>query len=229
MRSDFMPGAAFPDFELPDHTDVPRRLSVLQGSDPMVLTLARGAFCPKDHQFHLSLLPFARQCAVGYTQLVTITTDTLMQLNEFKQGIGADWVFLHDEQRTVQKTLEIQEFTDPEHDPMIPHVFVLEPGLKIHRIYNGYWYWGRPTIGELHLDLRAVSEKIRPDWRIDTEEARRAWVGGEKSRFFPYGGSMEETIARANRALDQFAPATGSGSPKPPFPPAELVSPHAAS
>jgi hypothetical protein len=35
---------------------------------------------------------------------------------------------------------------------MIPHTFVLEPGLKIFKIYNGYWYWGRPTITELHMD-----------------------------------------------------------------------------
>jgi len=29
------------------------------------------------------------------------------------------------------------EFTDPEHNPMIPHVIVLEPGLVIFKIYNG--------------------------------------------------------------------------------------------
>jgi hypothetical protein len=50
MRSDIVPGATFPDYELPDHTDVPRRLSALQGDDPLVLTLARGHYCPKEHQ-----------------------------------------------------------------------------------------------------------------------------------------------------------------------------------
>jgi hypothetical protein len=39
---------------------------------------------------------------------------------------------------------------------MIPHTFVLEPGLKIFKVYNGYWYWGRPTMTEQHIDLRAV-------------------------------------------------------------------------
>jgi hypothetical protein len=29
-----------------------------------------------------------------------------------------------------------QEYTDPEHNPMIPHTLVLKPGLVIHRIYN---------------------------------------------------------------------------------------------
>ena len=35
MRSDIVPGGTFPDYELPDHTDVPRRLSELQGDDPL--------------------------------------------------------------------------------------------------------------------------------------------------------------------------------------------------
>ena len=40
MRSDIIPGGTFPDDELPDHTDVPRKLSELQGEDPLILTLA---------------------------------------------------------------------------------------------------------------------------------------------------------------------------------------------
>jgi len=41
VRSDIVPGAIFPDYELPDHTETPRRLSELQGEDPMILTLAQ--------------------------------------------------------------------------------------------------------------------------------------------------------------------------------------------
>jgi hypothetical protein len=47
MRSDIVPGGVFPDYELPDHTNTKRRLSDLQGEDPLILTLARGHFCPK--------------------------------------------------------------------------------------------------------------------------------------------------------------------------------------
>ena len=39
--------------------------------------------------------------------------------------------------RTVQKDLDIAEFTDPEHNPMIPHTLVLKPGLVIHRMIDG--------------------------------------------------------------------------------------------
>jgi peroxiredoxin len=44
MRSDIAAGAVFPDYELPDHEKVPRKLSELQGDDPLVLTLARGHY-----------------------------------------------------------------------------------------------------------------------------------------------------------------------------------------
>jgi hypothetical protein len=36
--------------------------------------------------------------------------------------------------------LDIQEYTDPDNDPMIPHALVLKPGLVIHSIYNGCWF-----------------------------------------------------------------------------------------
>src|SRR3984893_3821134 len=50
MRSDIVPGAIFPDYELSDHTAKRRKLSDLQGQHPMVLVLSRGAFCPKDRR-----------------------------------------------------------------------------------------------------------------------------------------------------------------------------------
>lgn len=37
MRSDIGPGAVFPDYELPDHTGKPRRLSEIQAGDPMII------------------------------------------------------------------------------------------------------------------------------------------------------------------------------------------------
>ncbi len=58
MRSDIIPGAHFPDYELTDHTRTRRSLSELQGNDPMILILSRGHYCPKDHQQHLELAAF---------------------------------------------------------------------------------------------------------------------------------------------------------------------------
>jgi peroxiredoxin len=204
MREDIVPGATFPDYELPDHTDTPRRLSMLQGNDPMVLTLNRGIYCPKDRQQLLALAAFQDQLAVGFVRLVTITTDNLILSNDLRLGVNAHWPFLHDEQRIVQKDLDITEYTDSHNNPMIPHTFVLEPGLKIYKIYNGYWYWGRPSTAELHQDLREVTRKIRPDWRIDTPEMHARWERGEREGFYPYGKSYRQVFIRMSGVVDQF-------------------------
>jgi hypothetical protein len=70
---------------------------------------------------------------------------------------------------------------------MIPHTIVLEPGRIVFKIYNGYWFFGRPTIEELRQDLRAVLKKCRPDWDITDPALKLAWERGEKNRFYPYG------------------------------------------
>jgi len=43
MRSDIVPGGAFPDYALPDHTGTVRTLSELQGRDPRLRTADHGA------------------------------------------------------------------------------------------------------------------------------------------------------------------------------------------
>ena len=204
MREDIRVGAAFPDYELPDHTRVRRKLSLLQGDDPMILMLGRGIYCPKDRRQLHELVRFSSQCAVGFVRLVTITTDSFILSNDLRLGVGAHWPFLHDEKRVVQKDLEIQEYTDPHNDPMIPHTFVLEPGLNIYKIYNGYWYWGRPSTAELHQDLREMTRKVRPDYQIDTPEVRERWGRGDKKTFYPYGKSWKQVFARMAGAVDQF-------------------------
>ena len=96
MRSDIKPGGVFPDYSLPGHTNTVRKLSKLQGRDPLVLTLARGNYCPKEHQQHLELAANYPKIAVAYTQLVTITTDDHHTLQEFRASLGAQWTFLSD-------------------------------------------------------------------------------------------------------------------------------------
>ena len=114
MRSDITQGAVFPDYELSDHTGKHRTLSELQEQDPMVVVLGRGGFCPKDRRQAEGLLELHREMEVGYCRLVTISTDNITETNEYRSGVGA---------------LDIAEYTDPAHNPMIPHVIVLESGL----------------------------------------------------------------------------------------------------
>lgn len=186
MKPEFKEGAKLPDFELPDQDGIERKLSELQGDDPMVLMLGRGMYCPKDRQQLHGLVRFANKCRVAYTKIVTITTDDQQGSNSIRLSVGAHWPFLHDEQRLVQEALGIREYTDPDNDPMIPYTLVLSGGLEIFSIYNGYWYWGRPTAGELHRDLRKITRRMRPDWQIDTPEMQAAWERGKKENFYPY-------------------------------------------
>jgi hypothetical protein len=97
--------------------------------------------------------------------------------------VGARWTFLSDPRRTIQRDLDIQEYTDPEHDPMIPHTLVLKPGLVVHSVYNGYWFWGRPSIGDLRHDLRDATREIRPDWDLSRSGLRAAWDAGDHQYF----------------------------------------------
>jgi len=189
-----IPGAVFPDYELSDHTGKHRKLSELQQQDPMVIVLSRGGYCPKDRRQHEGLVQLHRELEVGYCRLVTISTANLIETNEFRMGVDAHWPFLSDPARKIQSDLDIAEYTDKLHNPMIPHTIVWEPGLIIYKIYNGYWFFGRPTLEELRQDLRAVTRKCRPDWDITNAELRDAWAQGRKELFYPYGKTFAETL-----------------------------------
>jgi len=199
VRADIVPGATFPDYELSDHRGKRRKLSDLQGPDPLVVVLSRGAFCPKDRRQHEGLVELHHEMEVGYCLMVTISTDSLLELNEMRTGVGAHWTFLSDPGRKIQKDLDIAEYTDPTHNPMVPHTLVLEPGLKIFSLYMGYWFFGRPTVEELRRDLRTVLQRCRADWDLSDPALRQAWAAGQKDRFYPYGKSWAEVLADQNK------------------------------
>ncbi|KCV27225.1 antioxidant, AhpC/TSA family [Bordetella bronchiseptica SBL-F6116] len=199
-------GRRLADYVLPDHTKTLRRLSALQGDDPMLLVLIRGFFCPKDREQLKALTRFHPQLVVGNCRLVVITTDDWHTTNNLRQQLGAHYPFLYDEEKRVRDDLDILEYTDPQHEPMVPHTLLLAPGLETRRIWNGYYYWGRPSTAELHDALREVTRDIRPDWDLSDPELKRRWAAGDKSAFFPYGSkSMEQTLKEMAGAVDQYA------------------------
>jgi peroxiredoxin len=196
MRPDIVAGATLPDYQLHDHTRTPRTLSELQGADnTMILMLGRGAHCAKDRQQLHQLVEFSAQCGVGYTRIVTVTCDEWVVSHGLRLGVGAHWPFLHDPERIVRDDLGIAEYTAAGNPPMIPHTLVLAPGLRIHKVYNGYWYWGRPSLADLHRDLREITEQVRFDADLAAPGVRSAWERGERSRFHPYASSFEDTLA----------------------------------
>jgi peroxiredoxin len=204
VRADIVPGAEFPDYELPDHTGTLRRLSELQDEDPMIVVIAREAYSAKDQIQHEGLVHFWREMkpGVGYCRMVTITTTNPQETLNYRSGVGAEWPFLADPGRIVQRDLDIAEYTDPDHNQMVPHTIVLEPGLVVYKVYNGYWFFGRPTVEELRHDLRAILMKVHWDWDLSDPEVRAAWKRGETDRFYPpelgWPESAGEAVGSAN-------------------------------
>src|SRR5260221_3912029 len=119
MRSDILPGAIFPDYELSDHTAKRRKLSELQGPHPMVLVLSRGGFCPKDRRQAERLVELHRELEVAYCRLVTISTDNIHQTNENRSGDRGHWPLLSEPRHIVLVDNHLAGYTDPVDHPMI--------------------------------------------------------------------------------------------------------------
>jgi peroxiredoxin len=153
-----------PDLELPDHAGRTRRLSELVAGDPAVIQFYRGWWCPKEQAFFRRLVALQDEAEVAYSGMVSISVDPPQIAAAFRAGIGARWTFLSDSERVWIEELGLRETTDTLNNPYLPTVFVVDPDLRVHSAYNGYWFWGRPTNEELRQDLRAVTRAIRPDW-----------------------------------------------------------------
>ncbi|HEX6477807.1 MAG TPA: cold shock domain-containing protein [Ktedonobacteraceae bacterium] len=189
----------FPDIELPNHQNELTRLSqftkpslldkylgFLDGY-PLILVFFRGFFCPRDQQQMRQLVEFQHELAVNYGKLVAVSADPPLVQAAFRAGLGAQWMFLSDEQRAVIKQINILDETEGEYAYRAqPYTFVLYPDLRIHAIYNGWYFVGRPTTEELRRDLRALME-TRSDYRYeayDTPKVRQIripqqeWVNG---------------------------------------------------
>ncbi len=189
----------FPDFSLPDQQNQMVSLSHFtqpglldrylgfQDGYPLILVFFRGFFCPRDQQQMRQLVEFQSELAVNYGRLVAVSADPPLVQAAFRAGLGAQWPFLSDEQRTVIKQINILDETEGEYAYRAqPYTFILRSDLRIHAIYNGWFFVGRPTLDELRHHLRAIIEQ-RTDYHYeayDTPEVRQIripqqeWIEG---------------------------------------------------
>jgi peroxiredoxin/cold shock CspA family protein len=181
----------FPDFSLPDQQNEAVQLSHLtrsglfdrylgfQDGYPLILVFYRGFFCPRDQQQMRQLVEFQRELQVNYGRLVAVSADPPLVQAAFRAGLGAQWTFLSDEQRTVIKQIDILDETEGEYAYRAqPYTFILRPDLRVHAIYNGWFFVGRPTLDELRYNLRAIMEQ-RSDYQYeayDTPEVRQVRI-----------------------------------------------------
>ncbi len=157
---------------------------------PLILVFFRGFFCPRDQQQMRQFVEFQHELRVNYAKLVAVSADPPLVQAAFRAGLGAQWTFLSDEQRIVIKQINILDETEGEYAYRAqPYTFVLRPDLRIHAIYNGWYFVGRPTNEELRHDLRTIMES-RSDYRYeayDTPEVgkiripQQEWANGSPS------------------------------------------------
>ena len=156
----------FLDLELPDHTGRTRVLSEIANGDPVALFFSRGWWCPKEQRHLRGLVSIQDEFEVAYSKLVVVSVDPPEVQAAFRAGLGARFLFLSDAERLYLDELGLRETTDTVHNPYRPAAFTLYPDLRIHAAYNGYWFWGRPTLEEIRQDMRAISMAIREDWEL---------------------------------------------------------------
>jgi len=168
-------GMTLPDFVLPDENGNRHRLSTLQGDDVLVLMLGRGEHCPRERQHQKEMVKFHEWTDLAFTQLVTVLPNDFHDVYKMRIATGAHWPYLADNELEVQQALEMDEYTDPHHDATVPHTLILLPGLKVEKVYVGYWFWGRPSPQQLWLDLQEVFARIKADFDPTVPEVREAF------------------------------------------------------
>ena len=93
-----------------------------------------------------------------------ISTDAPEVSGALRAGLAATFTFLSDHERGAVTELDIVDETDKAHPRIaIPYSFSVGPDLRIHRVYDGGWFVGRPTLEELRQDLRAMMQAYHPD------------------------------------------------------------------
>src|SRR5262249_48264169 len=171
MSTHLQKGQRFPDLALPDHhgqivklsqftaaNEFSQRLGFTEGR-PLIVVFYRGFFCPRDRLQLSQLTAFYPEFALSYASLVAISIDQPIVEAAYRAGLGATFAFLSDQDRSAITELGIVDNTDGEYPNVaIPHTFCLAPDLTIYKIYNGWWFVGRPTLEELRQDLRALIE-----------------------------------------------------------------------
>ncbi|HEV8717565.1 MAG TPA: cold shock domain-containing protein [Candidatus Binatia bacterium] len=226
MSTQLQKGQRFPDLTLPDHhgqivrfsqltapDEFSRRLGFTEGR-PLIVVFYRGFFCPRDRLQLSQLTAFYPEVVLNYASLVAISVDPPIVAAAYRAGLGAPFPFLSDQDRVAISQLGIVDNTDGEYPNVaIPHTFCLAPDLTIDKIYNGWWFVGRPTLEELRQDLRALMEgrtdyphaawdtsavkSVRIPAAYWTGETEAAWnvVGRGKGRvrWFTHGYGFIET------------------------------------
>ncbi len=221
MKNPPQRGDRFPNVKLPDQNERPRQISdfTRQGEAdkrygfkdgyPLIVIFSRGFFCPRDQQQFRSLVAFQSELQVNFCKLVTISADEPKVSAAFKAGLGANWPFLCDTERKLIKALDILDETEGEYAyRALPYTFVLKPNLEIFKVYNGWYFVGRPTVEELRQDLRTIMQEM--DYysyeAFDSDHVKKIRIPQQT-----WLGEQVRTSSREKGVVHAFDMRTGNG------------------
>ncbi len=207
MTTNLRVGDVFPDFELPDHRKQPRRLSgyVKPQSHGREARLHRRLPARRDLRSGV-FLP-ARPAAHAPTRAVPVRAGGQLRQardGQHRRAAGGGRLSRRarggvalplDERREVIRVGILDE-TEGEYAYVSqPFTFVLRPDLTIHKIYDGWFFVGRPTLEELRQDLREIMERAVG---LPLRGLRHA--GGQKDPHPPAGVDRRRAATRRERS-----------------------------
>lgn len=107
------------------------------------------------------LVEFQNEPKVNFCNLVSISADESQVSAAFRAGLGANWTFFSDTERQIIKQLDILDETEGEYAyRSLPYTFIIKPNLEVFKIYNGWYFVGRPTLEELRQDLWTIMQQM---------------------------------------------------------------------
>ena len=106
---------------------------------------------------------------VNYCKMIVVSVDNPLTNHEVRDSLAATWPFLCDTDHRMLHELGMEDVTDKFHGEIYrPFTFVLDGNREIYKVYDGWWFVGRPTVEELRHDLRALMSH-RPDWEYSPD------------------------------------------------------------
>ena len=111
------------------------------------------------------LVQFHSATEVSYCGVAAVSKYPAEVNAAFRAGLGAEFPFLSDGDLSLTERIGIRETTDKAHGPLpVPFTFALLPDLSIHRIFNGWYFVGRPTPEELRQTVREMMSRVHGDF-----------------------------------------------------------------
>jgi len=77
---------------------------------------------------------------------------------------------------------------------------VLEPGLIVYKVNNGYWFWGVLPRRSCARTCARSPAGSRPHWDLAAPGRREQWDAGDRSRHYPYPDPSREPSAQSGAA-----------------------------